>query len=132
MMQKHVWALVLGYLLITPACADAEPNKAQYELQERCGKRATEFVAKEYGRERIYNKHTRLISPAFVNHYNIALNKCFVLLTLQVSENANVVITEISLIDVDENRDIGNVILLFDKNDSVTATSFCDMTTNQK
>jgi hypothetical protein len=131
-MQKHLWALVLAYLIIAPAYAGAEPNKAQYELQERCGKRVTEFVEKEYGRERIYNKYIRLISPSFVNHYNPTLNRCFVLLTLQVAENSNMVVTEISLIDVNENRDIGSIVLVFDKINSVTTTSFCDMTIKQQ
>jgi hypothetical protein len=58
----------------------AEPNKVLYELQERCGKQATEWFVSEWGRSGIVNTNDGQIIADFQNHYNSKLNTCIVLL----------------------------------------------------
>jgi hypothetical protein len=58
----------------------AEPNKVLYELQERCGKQATDWFVSEWGRRGIVNTSDGQIMADFQNHYNSKLNTCIVLL----------------------------------------------------
>src|SRR5450759_2885071 len=55
--------------------------KEDYELQERCGKRADELFKREYGNTGITNTKDGQAIAGYKNHYNSKLNKCFVLLT---------------------------------------------------
>jgi len=52
--------------------ARAEPNKAQYELQERCGKDAAAF----------FKRFNAPGGASYTDHYNPDLNGCFALLNL--------------------------------------------------
>jgi hypothetical protein len=63
---------VLAALLLVAGTAFAQPNKEQYELQERCGKRAAEVFAKEWG-----TGFTAAAHANYENHYSSRLNKCF-------------------------------------------------------
>jgi hypothetical protein len=56
----------------------ADPNKIQYELQERCAKGASEFFRKAYGSGVEDNGGGGQNYTYFVNHYNARLNKCFI------------------------------------------------------
>lgn len=52
----------------------------QYELQERCSKRAEELFKKECGNYIVSNEAGTTMSN-YTNHYNRKLNKCFILVT---------------------------------------------------
>jgi len=52
----------------------AASTKEEYELQERCGKRAEEIFRIEY---RNGNKAGKMSN--YTNHYNRKLNRCFVI-----------------------------------------------------
>jgi hypothetical protein len=87
---------------ITGTCT-ADTNRVDYDLQERCGKNAAEYVKKQYG------------DASYVNHYNKNLNKCFVLIDYQ--EGADSVFSSVFcdgkgdqvtlLKDVHENKQFG-------------------------
>jgi hypothetical protein len=79
--------------------ARAEPNKDQYELQERCGKDAAEF----------FQRFDKGYPPAvsFTNHYNPYLNGCFVLVNrTRIESGKGVTWIEWDLWDVNENRQV--------------------------
>lgn len=67
--------LVVGFIFLAAIASNsiAELNKAEYELQEKCGKHAAEYVKRQW-------------NASYVNHYNRRLNKCFVLIDFQVQE----------------------------------------------
>jgi hypothetical protein len=48
-MRRTIPAVFALAIVLPIAHAAAEPNKTQYELQERCGKRAEEAFRQEYG-----------------------------------------------------------------------------------
>lgn len=80
--------------------------KEEYELQERCSKRAEELFRKEYGNETMSNYYT--------NHYNRKLNKCFILVTetsihedKETREKLGVSSTYKTLLDINENKEYG-------------------------
>ena len=78
----HVFATAILLLLSGFAASGyAEPNKVQYELQERCAKGASEFFQKEYGNGIEDNGGGGETYTYFVNHYNARLNKCFISFT---------------------------------------------------
>jgi hypothetical protein len=86
---------VLAVLLAVPK-ASAQPNKEQYELWERCGKRAAEFF-----------KYLSYRDASFENHYNPDLNGCFLLVTITKQEtNKPVTWVECQLWYVNENREL--------------------------
>jgi hypothetical protein len=73
--------LLLGFaVLVTSSNGYAATAKDEYELEERCGKNAREFVKYEYGY--IHAEIVGQPSVTFVNHYNKKLNKCFVMTTI--------------------------------------------------
>jgi len=88
----------------------AEPNKVQYELEERCGSQAREIFEKDWKGNGIVNTQDGQIIATFQNHYNPTLNKCYYLLTStsyltkKVPPTSNV---SLILLDVNENREIG-------------------------
>jgi hypothetical protein len=53
--------------------ADAQSRKEVYELQERCGRRAEQIFEKDFP------ANDRKGLETFENHYNVRLNKCFIL-----------------------------------------------------
>src|ERR1700687_3485132 len=104
-------ALVIGALIATGGGIDSahsQPNKERYELQERCGRLATEVIKREYqsftdyGRTHIYN---------YRNHYDPRLNKCFLLLVHLDSPEKKPLgddtLRELRLIDLNENKEYG-------------------------
>ena len=86
---------VLAVLLAVPQ-ASAQPNKEQYELRERCGKRAAEFFT-----------YLDYKDASFENHYNPDLNGCFLLVTITKQETGKPVTwVEWQLWDANENREL--------------------------
>lgn len=96
-----------------PASANnsyAASTKEEYDLQERCGKRADEFFKREYGNGISNNKDGQSIS-GYTNHYNKKLNKCFFLLTtsdLPYKDKKNSASTFITLFNINEQKEYGN------------------------
>jgi hypothetical protein len=90
--------------------ASAEPNKEQYELQERCGKRAAEVFKSYNPGGEITNTDTGQDIVTYQNHYSARFNKCFV---LQITTSVNFrssnksMSTLMTLFDVNENKDYG-------------------------
>ena len=73
---------VLATLLLVAGIAHAQPNKEQYELQERrCGKQAAEVFAKRWG-SGVKNSVAGQSVAEYLNHYNSRLNKCIYLETI--------------------------------------------------
>jgi hypothetical protein len=53
----------------------AEPNKLQYEKEERCGSQARGIFEKDWKGNGIVNTEDGQIVATFENHYNPTLNK---------------------------------------------------------
>jgi hypothetical protein len=91
----------------------AEPNKVQYELEERCGRQARDIFDKDWKGGGIVNTQDGQTIATFENHYNPTLNKCFYLLTstshltkgTQPSTNVSLI-----LLDVNENQEIAEFL----------------------
>jgi hypothetical protein len=96
-----------------PASANnrhAASTKEEYELQERCGKRAEEFFNRGYGNGISNTKDGQSIS-GYTSHYNKKMNKCFFLLTtsdLPYKDKKKSASTFITLIDINEQKEYGN------------------------
>jgi hypothetical protein len=74
-----ITGLIYLLALLFPLYSYAGP-KEDYELQERCGKRAAELFEKFYGNGMSNDKDGARLSN-YRCHYNKKLNKCFVLFT---------------------------------------------------
>lgn len=94
--------------------AYAASNKEEYELQERCGKRADEIFKREFGNGISHDKDGSTYF-GYINHYNTKLNKCFFLESSMVYTRAkdkkktgsvSVSVME-SLFDINENKEYG-------------------------
>lgn len=127
--RSHKIAILLGFSALLFACSDAKPPVAaakppaavaepeyrrsaneDYELQERCGKRAEEWFTREWGRTGRVDTPDATTIPSYENHYNRRFNKCFVLLTVssipknqRKSDNSE----SKSLFDINEQKDYG-------------------------
>ena len=89
----------------------AAENREDYELQERCGKRASEIFKQDNG-NKIANTADGQAMTGYTNHYHKKLNKCFVLQTTtsfhyKDKEKKKTTSTLINLYDVNENKDYG-------------------------
>ncbi len=75
--------VIILFLLISVTLSGASyaaSNKEEYDLQERCGKRAEEIL-KPGNDNGISEDDKQLMMTGYRNHYNRKLNKCFVLQT---------------------------------------------------
>ena len=59
------------------ATAYHNPKQAEYELRERCGKRAEEIFSKYPDYEKILQAAEATLITSFENHYSTTLNECF-------------------------------------------------------
>ena len=82
-MKTLIITFVLTILSAEVLAADNTLLKAEYDLQERCGKRAEETYSKDWGEEGIINHKDYQELRSFTNHYNKKLNKCFILISSQ-------------------------------------------------
>jgi hypothetical protein len=96
---------VLAALLLVAGNAHAQPNKEQYELQERCGKRAAEFFAKAWASE-VSNTASGQTRANYENHYNSRLNKCIYLEISNSFQRGEPPFRLMRLFDLNENREI--------------------------
>ena len=79
-------------------------NKVQYELQERCGRRAAEIWKTEYDGGRTADGNNPL---TYENHYSRTLNKCFFLEISHSYEKEYIDAME-RLFDANENKEYGS------------------------
>jgi hypothetical protein len=100
-MRAIYLAFALATIFVIPPEASAEPNKDQYELQERCGKRAEEAFKTEEQRNRNFT---------YQNHYSTRLNKCFVLkivTSFDQKSDEEGISTIMTLFDLNEHKEYG-------------------------
>jgi hypothetical protein len=96
-----VCVLWLGGLDITLG----QPNKALYELKERCGKVAREYFAKEHGQD-VDKSRDGEMKLKFENHYSTRLDKCFFLLITTSRGGSNM--ETMTLYDLNDNKEYGH------------------------
>jgi hypothetical protein len=106
-------AFALAAIFAIPE-ASAEPNKEQYELQERCGKRAEQVFKSDNpgqpGGAAITNTDEGQNITSYQNHYSSTLNKCFYLLitnSMNYKKQPQYMTTLITLLDLNENKEYG-------------------------
>jgi hypothetical protein len=99
---------------IVAAGASAEPSKEQYELQERCGKRAEQvFKSDNPGQSAggvVTNTEDGQDITTYQNHYSATLNKCFYLLIvtgINYKKHPQYTTTLMTLFDINENKEYG-------------------------
>ena len=95
-MGRSIFLVVIVVCAMTLS-ARAQNRKEIYELQERCGKRAEQIFEKDFP------VAERKGLEQFENHYNIRLNRCFIL-----EENTTHSIKILTLIDVNDNKSYGS------------------------
>ncbi|MCG6533888.1 MAG: hypothetical protein L7F78_04195 [Syntrophales bacterium LBB04] len=84
--------------------AGGKTTKEIYELQEQCGKSAANFFKKQYGS----GYDVTGFHQFYQNHYNLTLNKCFILMWNIVEHgDGNQTAKMIELYDVQENVSYG-------------------------
>jgi hypothetical protein len=95
------WLFIIP--LLVGSSGRSQPNKEQYELEERCGKRADEVFRREYEtkeeKDSLFN---------YRNHYNPRLNKCFFLEISTSMIGRHTMATMYRLFDLNENKELGN------------------------
>ena len=111
---------VLATLLLVGTASYAQPNKEQYELQERrCGKQAAEVFAKRWG-SGVKNSVAGQSVAEYLNHYNSRLNKCIYLEIANTYNRGLPSFMWMKLFDLNENREIA----VYSKGEGV-ASAFC-------
>jgi hypothetical protein len=98
------------------SCA-AEPNKVEYELRERCGKRAAEVFKSEY--TEVTNTKDGQTLWNYRNHYSATVNKCFFLeMSTIYATNANpkYIAQMYRLWDINDNKQYGSFYQRSDAN----------------
>lgn len=84
--------------------------KDEYDLKERCGKRAAEVFKKDWGNG-ISNDNNSSSFASFSNHFNKKLNKCFYLITSKVTNYASKNTYHfITLVVINDNNIYGELI----------------------
>jgi hypothetical protein len=104
--------LLLGCLLFfaLPSKAGADPNKLEYELRERCGKRASEEFYRE-NPKRSYNDKDGFHTHYYQAHYDPVSNRCFYLSGMKSVNGREQEMSVVEVLhDTDENREIGSFI----------------------
>ncbi len=96
------------YLFIIPLVVGStgysQPNKEQYDLEERCGKRADEVFRREYETP----PKMRGFTFNYRNHYSPKLNKCFFVEISTSMIDAHRMSTQYRLFDLNENKELGS------------------------
>ncbi len=109
-MKIVVVAFGLAALLFA-STGKAEPNKEQYELQQRCGKAAAASFKDDNPDGTVSNTKDGQAIADYENHYNVALNKCFELNTItsyHLQSDPKFSSTTVTLFDVNEHKDYGS------------------------
>lgn len=85
--------------------ADAAPDQAQYELQERCSKRAEQIFARDWPRGSPDTSMGYTQTASYQSHYHAKLNKCFMLETSSAYDKRPTIMK--TLLDVNSNKEYG-------------------------
>jgi hypothetical protein len=110
-MRSLIYASAVTAALATGVISSGAqgPDKGLYELQERCGKRAAEVFAKEYGSQ-IQKTENGQIRFTYENHYSASLNKCFLLeiaSSYELKQNTMSTSRILRLFDLNDNTPFG-------------------------
>jgi hypothetical protein len=112
--NRSVTLTIIAMMVASAAAASAyaEPDEALYRLRERCGRQATEWFEKDWGRSGIVNTDDGQMIANFENHYNTKLNTCFAMLsTTHIKTKPKTakptVFSTLSLFDVLNNKTVG-------------------------
>jgi hypothetical protein len=115
MITRASLTFALVAMSFAAAEAFAEPNKEQYDLQERCGKRAEQvFKSDNPGQSSgslVTNTEDGSTITTYQNHYSAALNKCFYLIIttgIHSKENPQYTTTFVTIINLNENKEYGS------------------------
>jgi hypothetical protein len=113
-MKRACLSFAVAATILTPAGASEEPNKEQYELQERCGKRAEQVFKNDNpgqsGGGVVTNTDEGQNITSYQNHYSATLNKCFYLTTttgVNYKKQPQYTTTLMTLFDLNENKEYG-------------------------
>ena len=112
-MRRFAAAVILSFLASAlSGQLSAEPNKLQYELQERCGKAAAAKFASDHPEGPEIRTKDDFTVYKYENHYNATLNKCFLKYTMRIvkyksSSDPGYTTTDMALFDVNENKQYG-------------------------
>jgi hypothetical protein len=104
-MRRHILALAAVTLCVFTVTADAQSRSEIYELQEKCGKRAEQLFEKDFPLDQ------RQGLESFENHYNVRLNRCFMLeqnTMFLKTEGKSIAEKILILIDVNDNKPLGS------------------------
>jgi hypothetical protein len=106
--MKHLGAIWLTPFLLAsmPISVHAAPDKVQYELQERCGKRAEQIFSRDWPHGSPDNSMGYTQTATYQSHYNPALNKCFMLETSNAYDKSRPTVMKV-LLEVNSNRQYG-------------------------
>jgi hypothetical protein len=113
MIKKVILVLSLSIIISTPLTFPlslncyATPDKEVSELQERCVRSAEEFFKNMWGNGIIETTNGMMLIN-YMYHYNIKMNKCFVLLEKTNYEKNEVISNIKELWDINENENYGN------------------------
>jgi hypothetical protein len=88
-------------LVLLASGAQAQSLKENYELSERCGKRAEEVFA----RAKAETTGLTIAADNYENHYNSRLNKCFYL-----ESHERGAMRSLMLIDLNDHKEMGAYI----------------------
>ena len=100
--------------------------KEDYELKERCGKQCQEYFEKMYGKGTITTE-IGLQHRYYRNHFNIKLNKCFILeYGFNSTKDGKLLFDYRELRDIHENKIYGKVV-----RDNNKSTLNCNVADNQ-
>lgn len=88
----------------------AEPDKVQYELQERCGKTAAAAFKDDNPDGQIRNTKDGQFTASYENHYSATFNKCFAVYTIEglYYKSQPTQTTTMVLFDVNEHKAFGS------------------------
>jgi hypothetical protein len=105
--MKRVLVLIILSSLTTPVSASAD--EVQYDLQERCGKRAEQVFSRDWPNGSPDNSLGYLTTATYQSHYNQTLNKCFVIETSTSYPKEGPLVIK-TLFDVNSNKEYGTLV----------------------
>lgn len=97
---------IAGLVAASAGFAHAQANREAYDLQDRCGRRAAEVFARDYGTGFSTSKEYKLIYT-YRNHYNSRLNKCFYMVIERALLKDGPEVRTLELFDLNENNRYG-------------------------
>jgi hypothetical protein len=107
------WQLLVSGVVVLQSiafsCAFGQSNKERYELDERCGRRAEQYFAKNYPNVIDKAKDVTFFY-SYRNHYNSRLNKCMIYTSTKIVSGNAVEVHSLELLDLNENNSLGSFV----------------------